>query len=280
MPIGLHVSIGKGLKTTFDQARAMGCQVIQIFSGTPRAWRTTPLDPKEAPWFAWGLDQMGLRPLFIHVPYLVNMASPDPLIQRKSIAVMRGAVKKAALLGGGYLVVHVGSHQGDGFEKGLKRLKKVVDGTLRKAPPQVVLLLEGGAGGGDAMADSFTTLAACLEALDDYGPQVGVCLDTAHLFAAGYDISHPLGIDKTVAELDKLVGVKRAKLIHANDTDAPLGSHRDHHVNPPGGILGPASFRALLTHPKLREIPFVSEADFKKTEEGKKVVEALKALAK
>jgi deoxyribonuclease-4 len=258
----------------------MGCQVIQIFSGTPRAWRTTPLDRKEAPWFAWALDQVDIRPLFIHVPYLVNMASPDPDIQRKSVAVMRDAVKKATLLGGGCLVAHVGSHQGEGTPKGLKRLKKSVDAFLSNAPPEVLLLLEGGAGAGDAMANSFTDLAACLEALDEYGSQVGVCLDTAHLFAAGYDISHPTGIESTVVELEQVVGVKRVKLIHANDTDAPLGSHRDHHVNPPGGLLGPVAFRVLLTHPKLREIPFISEADFKKVEEGKKVVDALKVLAK
>lgn len=278
MRLGLHLSIAKGLKATFDQAREAGCDVIQIFSNVPRSWKIVNWDALDVEWFSWAIGEKGLRPLFLHVPYLVNMASPDSGLIKKSVTVLRDAVKKAAALGGGYLVVHVGSHQGTGFEKGLARLRKVVDQAMGKASEDVVMLLEGGAGGGDAMADTFDTLAAILDALDKHHNQVGVCLDTAHLYAAGYDISTPAGVEKTVREMDRKVGVKMVKLIHANDTDAKLGSHWDHHVNPPGGLLGPEVFRALLSHPKLASIPFISEANFKKSPEAKKIIDDLRAL--
>ncbi|MBI2845336.1 MAG: deoxyribonuclease IV [Chloroflexi bacterium] len=278
MRLGLHLSIAQGLKSTFDLALESGCDVIQIFSGVPRGWKLVKWDAVDVEWFAWALSEKKLRPIYLHIPYLVNMASPDKGLLKKSVTVLKDGVKKAAALGGGYLVVHVGSHQGAGFKKGVQTIRRVVEQTLAKAPPEVVLLLEGGAGGGGAMADTFDTLGEVLSALGEYRKQVGVCLDTAHLYAAGYDLARPWGVETAVRDLDRLVGVGRVKLIHANDTDVKLGFHRDHHINPPGGLLGPTVFHTLLTHPKLADIPFIAEADFKKPQDAKKILDGLRQL--
>lgn len=278
MRLGLHLSIAQGLKSTFDLALESGCDVVQIFSGVPRGWKIVPWDAVDVKWFAWATGEKGLRPIFLHIPYLVNMASPDKEILKKSVAVLKDGVKKAEALGGGYLVVHVGSHQGSGFKKGMERIRRVVNQTLAKPPSEVVLLLEGGAGGGGAMADTFETLGEVLSALGEYRKQVGVCLDTAHLYAAGYDLARPRGVETVVRDLDRIVGIARVKLIHANDTDVKLGFHRDHHINPPGGVLGSKVFHTLFTHPKLADIPFIAEAKFNKPQEAKKIMEGMRQL--
>lgn len=278
MRAGLHLSISGGLFSTLGLALATTCDIIQIFSGAPRTWRTAAWDRTDTRWFSWALDERRLRPLFIHLPYLVNMAAPDPEIRRRSLLLLKDAVRKAAALGGGVLVVHVGSHGGDGFEAGLTRIGKMLQDALRRAPPGVTILLEAGAGGGNGMAGRFPELAEIMADLEFPPDRVGICLDFAHLYAAGYDLASPAGVDHAMAELSRTLGRDRIRLIHANDTDAPLASHQDHHVNPPSGLLGERGFRSLLNHPTLAGIPIISEANYQSPAEGRAVLDGLRRL--
>ena len=278
MRAGLHLSIARGLFSTLSLALDTTCDVIQIFSGAPRTWRTAAWNRTDTEWFSWALNEKRLRPLFIHLPYLVNMAAPDPEIRRRSLSLLKDAVRKAGALGGGFLVVHAGSHGGDGFEAGLTRIGKLLREALRRAPSGVNVLLEGGAGGGNGMAGRFPQLADMMAGLDLPQDRVGLCLDTAHLYAVGYDLTSPAGVEEAMGQLSLTIGKDRIRLIHANDTDAPLSSHRDHHVNPPSGLLGERGFRSLLSHPALTGIPIISEADYRSPAEGKAVLDGLRHL--
>ncbi|MFQ5944769.1 MAG: deoxyribonuclease IV [Anaerolineae bacterium] len=278
MRAGLHLSISEGLFSTLSLALETTCDVIQIFSGAPRNWRTAAWNRTDTQWFSWALNEKRLRPLFIHLPYLVNMAAPDPEIRRRSLTVLKDAVRKAGALGGGFLVVHAGSHGGDGFEAGLTRIGRLLQEALQRAPSGVGVLLEGGAGGGNGMAGRFPQLAEMMAGLGIPRDRLGLCLDTAHLYAAGYDLASPTGVEEAMDELSHAVGRDRIRLIHANDTDAPLFSRRDHHVNPPSGLLGERGFRSLLSHPALAGIPIISEADYGSPAEGKAVLDGLRHL--
>mgnify|MGYP005857146657 CR=1 FL=1 len=259
MRLGVHVGISKGLKSAVDRAQRIGCEAIQMFSSNPNAWRINPLDPKDADDFKNTVAAAEIHPIVLHTPYLLNLASSKDEIWSQSWNNLASALKKAAALGADYVVTHIGSHGGDGFDAGADRVGKAVSQAIDQAPGTAVVLLEAGSGAGNTIGSTFEELAGILKRLDSCKNRVGVCLDTAHLWGAGYDISSAEGAEKTLADFDRLIGLANLRIFHLNDTQKLLGSHADRHWHIGQGNIGDAGFSAIVNHPALANIAGILE---------------------
>jgi deoxyribonuclease-4 len=268
--IGAHVSAAGGLASCVARAQALGAEVVQVFSSSPRQWRAPSHPPAEVSAFGRTLGALGV-PLFVHSSYLINLASPDGELRARSAAGLARALGFAALAGAAGVVTHVGSHRGTGFEAGAGRLvDAVVQATQtvgadlegrcpRPSSSLPLLLLETSAGGGDSLGRSPAELGRLVQALDRAGVPAGVCLDTAHLFAAGYPVQLEQGLEALLEELGAEVGLDRVGLVHLNDSRSGLGSLADHHENLWEGQIGREGLAGWVCHPALRDVPFVLE---------------------
>lgn len=259
MRVGLHIKIGGGLGAAAEYAAEIGCETIQIFAGNPNAWNPGRLDLVGAKAFRESIERSGISPVLVHTQYLVNMAAPDPDIYLKSTNSVLEALRRAGVLGAQYIVTHIGSHKGAGFEQGLELVRRSLSAALGQAENDVVVLLENSAGAGGSLGTTFENLQAILSSLPEYGERLGICLDTAHTYAAGYDLSSAEAVDQTLLAFDSTVGLNRLKAMHLNDTPSALGSHRDRHANTGAGNIGEPAFRALINHPALENIPGIIE---------------------
>ena len=221
-----------------------------------------------------------LYPLAIHANYLVNLASHDSAIRARSIASFRGELERAAAIGAEYLVLHPGSYKGQSLEEGIAAfvlgLRDATEGAPRGG---VTVLLENTVGSGAQIGGRFEELRA----IRDYAVQlmdvpVGYCLDTCHLLGAGYDVSSEAGLRETVRQAGRVLGIDNVKLMHANDSKTPLGSHIDRHANIGEGHIGKAGFRRILAHPKLRRLPFILETPVEHDGDDRRNLENLKKL--
>ncbi len=256
--LGVHASISGHLANAIAEAARWGCQTVQIFSGNPRGWMVDSLDRDEVGAFLAAREREGIAPLVIHCRYLINLASPDPLLRRKSVAAFRQELERALALEADYLVVHPGSAKDQPVEKGIRQcvdsIRRAV-GRLRL--DRLTILLENTASQGGQIGRTLPQLAELLGGLDDL--PVGLCLDTAHAYAAGYDISTAAGVTAFLALVEATVGVERIAVIHANDTRVPRGGQRDRHWHIGQGHIGLVGFRTLLHHPLLGQRPFILE---------------------
>lgn len=250
-------------------AREIGCDAIQIFASNPTGWRPAGDDPKSALAFAEAARQQGLDPVVIHAPYLINLASPEEGNWEKSINLLRWTLQRGALLGARYVVFHTGSHRGSGVEVGVARIAEAIERILPETPPEVLLLLENDVGAGYALGSSFEQIAAVVDRLPQYGERLGVCIDTAHLWGAGHDISTPESTLNVLQQIDDAFGLSRLKVIHLNDTEKALGSHRDVHARLGEGIIGEEGLRTLLTDPRLVHTVVLLETPIKTNGEEK-----------
>lgn len=258
MRLGVHVSIGGGLRKAVASAVAIGCNALQIFSSNPMGWRIAPLDPQAAAEFAALTRAHDLQPVVLHTPYLINLASDDPAILSKSRATVRAALDRAAVLGARYVVTHIGSHKGRGMEVGIAAVVDSLAAILRPGD-EPVLLLENTPGSGNEIGGAFGELATILAALPAHRAHLGVCLDTAHLWGAGHDLSTPEGVTATIDEFQRVVGLDRLPVIHANDSSVRRGSRNDVHEPPGHGLIGGEGFRTLLNDPRLAALTFILE---------------------
>lgn len=206
-------------------------------------------------------DRAGLWPLAVHDNYLINLASPDPAQRLRSIAALRLEIRHAQRLGAEFLVIHPGSALGAPREAGLAAVADaLVRATHRLRHRGLMLLLENTAGAGSSLGSTFAELARIRElAAPRLDFEIGFCLDTAHCFAAGYDVASAAGLRATLAEVSRVLGLEGVKLIHVNDSKAPLGSRRDRHEHIGRGAIGLEGFRRILNHPALRGLPFILE---------------------
>lgn len=244
-------------------------------------WRARAPEPAQIKALQGVRERCDLRPLAIHVNYLVNLASLDPTIRAKSIACFRGEVERASAIGAEYLVVHPGSYRGQSVEEGIAAfVLGLRDATGGLHARGVTILIENTAGAGSHLGSRFEELQSIRElACDLVEIPVGYCLDTCHLLAAGYDIAHPARLRATLRSAGELLGLTNVHVIHANDSRAPLGSHVDRHANIGEGHIGLAGFRRLLRHPKLRRKPFILETPVKDEGDDRRNLDTLKALA-
>jgi len=257
--LGAHVSIAGGLPLAPPRGRQLGCGAIQIFVKNQRQWAAPPLAPADARAFRRARRHAGLRHAFAHGSYLVNLACPDPAGWRQAVDTFTDELRRAAMLGLDALVIHPGSHLGTGVARGLDAVARAIDEALRTTRgSRVKVALENTAGAGHVLGRTFSELRAILDRLG-HPRRVGVCIDTCHLFVAGYDIRTPAGYALAIAECMDLIGAGRVLAFHLNDAKAPLGSGLDRHENIGRGYLGLRPFRLLLNDRRFARVPKVLE---------------------
>jgi len=260
--IGIHTSIAGDIANSLETAHKLGCNALQIFSGSPRMWPRggSRIAEAEAARFRARRAELCLGPLVIHANYLINLASPNPVMRTRSIQAFHDELVRASALGADFLVVHPGCGLGDDSARATaaaaQGLRQAARGIRFTNAPFAQLhqgglriLIENTSGMGSAIGVRFEELRAILNGVDDL--PVGVCLDTAHAFAAGYDIRSETGLAQTISELDRVVGLDRVALIHANDLKTPFGSRVDRHAHIGSGTIGLEAFRRILNHGKL-----------------------------
>ncbi len=257
--LGAHMSIAGGLDLAPLRGRQVGCETIQVFTKSNRQWRARRLTDREVEAFQANLARTGISPVVAHDCYLVNLAAPRRAVWQRSVGAFRMELERAERLGIPYLVTHPGSHAGAGEAEGIRRVAEALN-VLHAAPPssRVQVLLETTAGQGSSLGYRFEQLAQIL-ALVERADRVGICLDTCHVFAAGYDLRTPDGYRKTLKDLDACLGLRRLKAIHLNDSKGALGSRVDRHDHIGEGRLGLEAFRRLLNDPALHRIPMILE---------------------
>jgi deoxyribonuclease-4 len=255
---GLHIPVAGGLDAAADRLRALSCECAQLFAGNPRAWAAGRFDHEAAAGFRTRLRKEGVRPLFVHASYLVNLAAPDDAIYAKSIDAICGDLERAEALGAAAVVLHAGSARDRGPEWGVARLVAGLDAICRRCPSRVQLALENAAGAGGAMGGRWEQFAEVIDRVQ--APErIRIAFDTCHAHVAGYDLSTEEGVEKTVRAIRRTIGLRRLVLIHANDARWAAGSHRDAHQHIGRGTIGKAGFQALLQHPALQRLPFILE---------------------
>ena len=291
LQIGIHASIAGGLSRAVNRTVETASECFQIFARNPRGWLARPLVPAEISEFRTARENAGLWPLAVHTVYLVNLAASDPVLLARSRDAFREEIMRSLALGADYLVVHPGSAGRADVEMGIatavESIRECVRGLrLRGAPPNATragrnggmsILIENTAGQGSSIGCNFEQLAWLLRGLDEI--PVDVCLDTAHTFASGYDISTEAGLRSTIRAIDGSFGFDRIKLIHCNDSKAPLGARVDRHQHIGLGYIGAEAFRRLAHTLKFRNVPFILETPVDKERGYEWNVKRLRELA-
>ncbi|HLX61148.1 MAG TPA: deoxyribonuclease IV [Planctomycetota bacterium] len=238
-------------------ARTLGCQALQIFCGNPRGWLKTPLDSDFIKSFRAGVVEANLDPIIVHATYLINLAARNDEIYQKSSDAFITELKRSHQLGARFYVLHIGNHMGAGPDAGRARVAEAMRRAEREVPGAPEILVENTAGGGTSLGTTFEEVAAVMQAANT--ERLGLCLDTCHALAAGYDIRTPAGVAQMLDIVDRTVGLKRLRCLHFNDSKGPLGSHLDRHEHIGKGEIGLAGFKALLADKRLWNLPAILE---------------------
>jgi deoxyribonuclease-4 len=246
------MSSSGGIDTAIDRIVAIGGDCVQVFTQSPRMWRSTSHTAEAIEAFRAKRAEHGIGGVVCHALYLCNLAAPDDAIYEKSITTMRTTVDAACAIGADGVIFHVGSHLGAGFEGGLARTCAALGQILERCDGDTWLLMENSAGAGGTIGRSLEELHVLLDRLDGH-PRLGLCLDSCHLYVSGYDVTDPEQVDALVRELDERVGVDRLRALHVNDAAAPLGSNRDRHANVLEGEMG-EGLGAFLAHPAFQQL--------------------------
>ena len=255
--IGAHMSIAGGLHLAISRGEEAGCTAIQVFTKNASQWRGKPISPADAEAFRSAWQESSIGPIIAHDSYLINLAAPDEDMWRKSIAAFVEEMERCAVLGIPALVMHPGAHLGAGEEAGLQRLVAAFREIFAAAPAGVTVLLENTAGQGTCLGYRFEHLAAIIEQAPE--GHFGVCFDTCHAWAAGYDLSTPAGYAATMAEFDRIIGLERLRVFHVNDCKKGLGCRVDRHEHIGQGSIGEAGFAALMQDARFADIPKILE---------------------
>ena len=255
---GAHMSIAGGMHLAFERGRQVGCKTIQIFLKSSNQWKAKPLTEADRAQFLEAHRQSGIGPVLAHDSYLINLASPDRSLRRKSLHAFMEEMKRANYLGVPLLVMHPGSHIGAGIKAGLTRVADELRHALDSVEPPIAILVETTAGQGSSLGFRFEQLAAILERVGN-PDRIGVCLDTCHAFAAGYDIRTEEGYDQTMREFDRLIGLGNIRAFHLNDSKKDVGSRVDRHMHIGKGCIGLGAFRCLVNDARFAAIPKILE---------------------
>ncbi len=257
MLFGAHVSSAGGIYEAVGRATELGCRSLQVFPQSPRVWKPAVHPEESLARFRELASEAGGMVAVCHAPYLINLAGTDELTVERSEAVLAQALRTGRGLGALAVIVHLGSHLGSGFEAGLERADPVLRRVLELAGDGTWLLLENTAGAGGTMGRTIAELATVIDRCGAH-PWLGVCLDTAHLYASGIDVGDAAAVDAMLDELDATIGLGRLKALHINDSQMELGSNRDRHANIGEGLIG-ERMSAFLGRPRLQELPAVLE---------------------
>lgn len=254
--LGRHVGIGTGLPAALIRARAAGYEAAQVFPGNPTGWRHVPLTDDASARARGTAQAHDIAPIVIHAPYIINLATPDEDLAAKSMRGVVNAMDRAGEIGASYVIVHAGSHKGDGEAVGIARMARAVEAIVSTARADVTLLIENSAGAGNVLAGSSSALGRLLSALPR---NVGACIDTAHLWGSGASIDDRDGVEGVLDELDHAVGLERVRVLHVNDSAVALASRRDVHAHLGEGSVGLVGLSAWMTHAALAGRPLILE---------------------
>ena len=282
MRLGLHTSISKSLEDAAIKAAEVGANTFQIFSASPRMWRASPPSPSAVKLLERARERHDLAPLVIHDNYLINLASCSELLRLQSVAAFRGEIERALAIGAEYLVAHPGNCKGHSVEQGIYAvIRSLAEAAQGLDTKKLMVLLENTAGSGAALGSRFDELGVMRQfAAELTDLKIGFCIDTCHCLASGYDVSSAAGLKRTVAEMDRALGLDNVRVIHANDSKTGLGSHVDRHEHIGKGFIGEDGFRRILTHPKLRTKAFILETPVDEDGDELRNMEALKRLCR
>jgi deoxyribonuclease-4 len=256
--LGMHVSIAGTIDQAADNALELGCDTFQMFTRNPRGWQFSKLSPEEVTEFRRKTDAYGLKPVISHMPYLPNLSSPKKIVYNKSLKSLSAELGRCGQLGIPYIVTHLGSHLGKGSEIGLRNIVSAVNSAISQNQDDVMLLLENTAGSKNSMGSSYEEIKKIIDGLESK-KRVGICFDTAHAFAAGYDLRTAEAVNRTLAKFDEVLGLSLLKAIHLNDSKVELGAGKDRHEHIGMGCIGEAGFKALFKHEAVQGLPFIME---------------------
>ncbi|HYU50778.1 MAG TPA: deoxyribonuclease IV [Candidatus Limnocylindria bacterium] len=256
MLLGAHVSAAGGLDRAIDRIEALGGEAVQVFTQSPRRWAPTEHDPEAIERFRLRRREAGVRYVLCHALYLINLASPDRRLRRRSADALLATVAAAVQIDAD-VVFHVGSHGDAALAPSLRRIRAPIEAALGRASGSTQVLLENSAGGGGTIGRSVEELATIVDRLERH-PRLGICLDTCHLWSSGIDIIAPSAVNELAEEIDDRLGLGRVRALHINDTRDPLGSNRDVHANIGQGVIG-KRLAVLLGHRAFRDLPAILE---------------------
>lgn len=256
---------GKGLGDAVRRGHAIGCTAVQVFTSSPQMWKAAAVTPEKVKDFQAACQETGITCVVSHDSYLVNLCAPNPEIHEKSIHGLKGEIERCAAYGIAYVVSHMGSHMDQGEEVGLKRTAETALQVLAESSDSVMLLAETTAGQGSALDYRFEQIAKLLELMGGHA-RMGVCLDTCHIFAAGYDIRTEDAYGETFETFERLIGIQHIKAIHCNDSKNGLGTRKDRHDHIGKGHIGMEAFRMLVNDPRFENVPILLETPDAETE--------------
>jgi len=278
MRFGFHIWIGEGLSKVPELAQKRRARTIQFFSHNPRGWQISPLAREEVKKFKEGVEALDIKPLFLHMPYLSNLASSDEGFYLKSIDALSIELERTETLGAPFLITHMGSCGEASEDESIERMVKAINYALDRVQNNVTVVVENTAGQGRQIGYKFSQIKAVIDGIEN-GKRIGVCLDTAHAFESGYDLSNRDGLEKTLEEFERLIGLDKLKLLHLNDSKTPLGSRVDRHWHIGEGYIGSEGFRNIVNHPKLFQFPGIMETPQKKEEDDIRNMSKIESLA-
>jgi deoxyribonuclease-4 len=253
--LGFHVSIAGGFRNVVTRAKQHQCETIQLFTRNPRGWKYNPLDKEDISIFKHEIKTSGIGPVFVHMPYLINLATTDKDLLKRSLDSLVTDLKRSAMIGAPFLIMHIGSAQN--IDAGIERISRGINRALSRVPGGVKILLENTAGSGAELGHSFEQLRMIIDGVVQ-NRRIGVVLDTAHAFAAGYDLRTEATVAKTLTAFDQIIGYERLCLIHLNDSKTEYGSYKDRHWHIGKGKIGRGMYH-ILHYPALQNLPFIME---------------------
>ncbi|KKP59511.1 MAG: putative endonuclease 4 [Candidatus Magasanikbacteria bacterium GW2011_GWC2_34_16] len=276
MLFGAHVSIAGGLNNAPKNAADLGCEVFQMFTRSPQGGWVPPLNKTIAKQFKTDCKKFKLKEWVVHTPYFINFASANPRIYNASIAVVLQELERASMIGAKYLMTHLGSYKDLGHDAGLKQLVEGLDKMLKGYKGETKFLIEISAGAGEIIGDTFEEIAEIIFDKKLIKYDIGVCYDTQHGFASGYDIRNKASVDATLKQFNKIIGLEKLKMSHCNDSATELASRRDRHEHIGKGKIGVEGFRALLGDKRLDKINFILETEHEGVENDLKLLKKIR----
>ncbi len=276
MKIGCHVSIAESIDRSVDRAAKIGCNTFQIFTRNPRMWRHKTLTDDEVQAFHEKIEKTGIYPVFSHMPYLPNLSSSNPEPYKKSVATLRLELTRCNQLKIPYVVTHLGSHLGEGQEAGKKQIINAIETAVSDLDNYPMILLENTSGKRNEVGSTFTEIGEIIDnaSIDN----IGVCFDTCHAYARGYDIASPEGLDQAITEIESQISFDRVKVAHLNDSKGELGSRLDRHNHIGLGYIGEIGFSNFLKSP-FKEKPLILETPVDDIRTDKENIEKVRELA-
>lgn len=276
--LGFHVSIAGGISNSVNNAKKLGCTAFQIFSRNPRGWAAKPLPRDEVDSFKIRLYASGIEKtsVVVHMPYLANLSGPPGELYERSVKTLKEEMQRCNLLGISYLVIHLGSHMGTGSNSGIDQLVNalIAASAYSKAENEVVVLLENNVGQKNSIGGTLEELRLILDRLDS-SKQFGVCIDTCHLYASGYDLRTKEDVNRMFDKIKAILGLREMKIVHLNDSKGGLGSNLDRHEHIGLGSIGVEGITAFVNHVAVKALPIIMETPIDKTrgdEQNLKVV--------